>query len=78
MEKQDKLLFEQTQRDKLWQIRLVQYQGDWRLSVWPFFQRDGEWFPCAARFGGGFQVPLDRLPELVEALQTARAEGGAA
>lgn len=78
MENQDKSLFELRQRDKLWRLRLVEYQGDLRLSVWPYFERDGAWFPCAARFGGGFQVPLDRLPELVEALQGAVAEGGAA
>lgn len=78
MENQEKLLFEQSQRDKLWQFKLVQYQGDWRLSVWPFYQRDGAWLPCAARFGGGFQVPLDRVSELVEALQGAVAQGGEA
>ena len=78
MKSPEKFLFELRQRDKLWRINLVEYQGEWRLSVWPWFEKDGEWFPCAARFGGGFQVPLNRLPELVEALQTARAEGGAA
>ena len=78
MKSQETFLFELRQRDKLWRFNVSEYQGERRLSVWPWYERDGEWFPCAARFGGGFQVPLGRVPELADALQGVMAEGGAA
>lgn len=71
-------LFSQRQRNLDWRVHIAEYQGRERLSVWPFYEKDGEWFPCAARFGGGFQVQLDRVPELIEALQSVVADGGAA
>lgn len=70
-------LFMQRQRDKEWRFAIAEYQGRERLSIWPFFQSDNRWLPCAARFGGGVQIPLDRVPELIAALQSAIADGGA-
>jgi hypothetical protein len=42
------------------------------VSIWPWFTAaDGELRPGAARYGGGFQMPLDRLADLRDAIDEA-------
>lgn len=72
------VLCRQRQRHLEWRMTLTNYRGDLRLSIWPFFAADdGDWRPCSPKYGGGLQVPFERLPELVSALELAMAEGGA-
>jgi hypothetical protein len=70
-------IFEKRQRHLLWRIGMTEHQGKRRLSIWPWYSSDdGEWRPCSPRFGGGFQIELTRVPELIDTLQAIMAEGG--
>ncbi len=65
------ILFEQEHGRQVWRLQAVEWNGEARLQVWPWYQPKGgaDLMPCAARFGGGFAIPLDRLGELIEALR---------
>lgn len=65
-------LFEQEHGRLLWRLEDTQWNGQRRLQVWPWYHpTDGsDPRPCSARFGGGFAVPLDRVPELIAALSS--------
>lgn len=65
-------LFEQEHGRFVWRLEAAEWNGQPRLQVWPWYHpKDGsELRPCAARYGGGFAIPLDRLPELIAALAT--------
>lgn len=71
-------LFEQEHGRHVWRLEATEWNGAPRLQVWPWFRdRDsGDLRPCAQRYGGGFAIPLDRVPELIEALQAALANDG--
>ncbi len=66
------LIFEQEHGRHVWRLEATQWNGQPRLQFWPWYRdkESGELRPNAQRFGGGFAVPLDRLPELIEALQS--------
>ncbi len=68
-------LFEQEHRNHVWRLQSTEWNGKPRLNVWPWYhdKASGELRPCAQRYGGGFTIPLDRVPELIEALQAALA-----
>ena len=70
-------LFEQAHADKVWRIEATEWNGQRRVQIWPWYQpKDGgELRPCAARYGGGFAIPLERLPELIAALSSAAPRG---
>lgn len=65
-------LFEQEHGRLTWRLERTEWNGQERVQVWPWYQPKGggELRPCAARFGGGFAIPLDRVPELIAALAT--------
>lgn len=67
-------LFEQEHGRMLWRLADTQWNGQRRIQIWPWYQpKDGsDPRPCAQRFGGGFAIPLDRLPELIAALSSVR------
>jgi hypothetical protein len=68
-------LFEQEHGRLVWRIDATEWNGQPRVQVWPWFppKEGGGLRPCAARFGGGFAIPLERLPELIAALTTIAA-----
>lgn len=72
-------LFEQEHGRHVWRLQAVEWNGEARLQVWPWFKPKGggDLLPCAARFGGGFAIPLDRLDELIEALRAIEQNGAA-
>jgi len=65
-------LFEQEHGSKTWAVQVSDWNGQPRLQVWPWYRtkEGGELRPCAARYGGGFAIPMDRVPELIAALQS--------
>lgn len=65
-------LFEQEHGRFLWRLEATQWNGQRRLQVWPWYQpKDGgDPRPCSPRYGGGFAIPLDRVPELIAALSS--------
>jgi hypothetical protein len=71
------ILFEQEHGRHVWRVQAVEWNGEARLQVWPWYQPKGggDLMPCAARFGGGFAIPLDRLGELIEALRAIPQSG---
>ena len=73
------MLFEQEHGRHVWRLESTEWNGAGRLQVWPWFRDrgSGELRPCAQRYGGGFAIPLDRVPELIAALQSALANGDA-
>jgi hypothetical protein len=65
-------IFEHRYRHQLWRVQIAEVHGVPTVSDWPWFTgKDGELRPGAARFGGGFQMPLDRLTELRDAITKA-------
>lgn len=64
------MLFEQEHGGRVWRIEATDWNGAPRLQIWPLYhdKGSGEWRYCAARYGGGFAIPMDRLPELLTAL----------
>jgi hypothetical protein len=71
-------LFEQEYRQHVWRLESVEWKGSQRLQVWPWYgdKQSGELRPCAARFGGGFAIPVERLPELITALSAIAPRSG--
>jgi hypothetical protein len=69
-------IFDHRYRAHQWRFQIAAHpKGGKVLSVWPWFQDSaGEWRPGSARYGGGFQMPLERLGELAEALTAAAAQ----
>ena len=69
-------LFEQEHGRHIWRLEATEWNGAERLQVWPWYRdrESGDLRPCAQRYGGGFAIPLDRVPELIEAFQTALAD----
>lgn len=65
-------LFEQDHGSKTWCVQLSDWNGRRRLQVWPWYRtkESSELRPCAAQYGGGFAIPMDRVPELIAALQS--------
>jgi len=65
-------LFEQEHGRFLWRLEATQWNGQRRLQVWPWYQpKDGgDLRPCSSRYGGGFAIPLDRVPDLIAALSS--------
>jgi hypothetical protein len=65
-------LFEHRYRHQVWRVQIATVNGKPTVSIWPWFNgKDGELHPGAARFGGGFQMPFDRLVELRDAIDAA-------
>jgi hypothetical protein len=65
------MLFEQERGRLIWRFQESEWNGQRRVQVWPWYRpKDGgDLRPCAERYGGGgFAVPLDRVPELIAAL----------
>ena len=71
-------LFEQEHRGHIWRLQATEWNGKPRLQVWPWYREagSGELRPGSSKNGGGFAIPLDRVPELIEALQGALADDG--
>jgi hypothetical protein len=71
-------LFEQQHGRHVWRLETVEWNGSQRLQVWPWYsdKQSGELRPCAARFGGGFAIPVERVPELITALSSIAPGGG--
>lgn len=68
-------IFEQEHDRYVWRVQLLNWNGQQRLQVWPWYRpKDGgDLRPCSAKFGtGGFAIPIERVSELVEALQGIR------
>jgi hypothetical protein len=74
------LIFEQEHGQHVWRLEATEWNGEARLQVWPWFRSKdgGDLRPCAARYGGGFAIPLKRLGELMTALQAIEQHGGPA
>jgi hypothetical protein len=74
------LIFEQEHGRHIWRLEATVWNGEARLQVWPWFRpKDGaDLRPCAARYGGGFAIPLERLGELMTALRAIEQHGGPA
>lgn len=74
------VIFEQEHGRHVWRLEATVWNGEARLQVWPWYQpKDGgDLRPCAARFGGGFAIPLERLDELKAALEAIDQRGGSA
>lgn len=72
------MLFEQQHGRHVWRLEATAWNGTERLQVWPWFREreSGELRPCAQRYGRGFAVPLDRVPELIAALESALVNDG--
>lgn len=70
-------VFEQEYRGQLWRVARMPWNGRDRLNVWPFFRVEGTGELRAGKRGSGFNVPLDRVPELITALQTVLANDAA-
>ena len=64
------ILFEQERGRLTWRLEATEWNGQGRLQIWPWYQPKGggDLRPCAERYGGGFAIPMDRLPELMAAL----------
>lgn len=70
-------VFEQVHGRHVWRLESTAWNGEARLQVWPWYREaGGELRPCAQRYGGGFAIPLDRVPELIAALQSTLANAG--
>lgn len=68
----NEFIFDHQYRNHTWRVQIVDVHGAPTVSVWPWFRgKDGELYPGAARFGGGFQMPVERLSELREAIDRA-------
>jgi hypothetical protein len=67
--------FEAPYRNQVWRFQITtKPKGGAVLSIWPWYHGDdGTLKPGAAKFGGGFQMPLERLPDLARALTVATA-----
>lgn len=65
-----RVLFEQEHGRLVWRLAITEWNGERRLQWWPWYRPKGggDLRPCAARFGGGFAIPLERVPELTAAL----------
>lgn len=65
-------IFEQETGRHVWRLDVTEWNGQPRLQVWPWYRPadGGELRPCSARYGGGFPIPIDRVPELQAALAT--------
>lgn len=62
-------IFQHRYRNNVWQVQVTEIRGTRVVSIWPWFTgKDGELHPGAARYGGGFQMPFDRLVELRDAI----------
>jgi hypothetical protein len=65
-------IFEHRYRNQVWRVQVAEVHGKPTVSIWPWFTADnGELRPGAARYGGGFQMPLDRLADLRDAIDEA-------
>jgi len=66
------ILFEQPYRGNVWRLELSEYNGstfaNWRRWFW----KDGKLLPSR----DGCTFPVERLPELLEALTAAVEPGG--
>jgi|GEM_PF-1373304 len=65
------ILFEQEHGRYVWRLQLVEWNGEARLQLWPWYhpKEGGDLRPCSQRYGGGFAIPLERLGELLGALR---------
>ena len=62
-------IFEHRYRNQVWRVQVTTVHGNPTVSVWPWFTTaEGELRPGVARYGGGFQMPLDRLADLRDAI----------
>ena len=65
-------VFEQEHGRHVWRLEPVEWNGSQRLQVWPHYadKQSGELRHCSPRYptGGGFAIPLERLPELIAEL----------
>lgn len=66
------MLFEQEHGRLLWRLDDTEWKGQRRIQVWPWYspKDGGDPRPCAPRYGGGFAIPLERVPELIAALSS--------
>lgn len=68
------VIFEHEQGRHTWRVEATEWNGEQRLNVWPWYQpKDGgELRPCSPTYptGGGFNVPLERVRELIAVLAT--------
>lgn len=71
------ILFEQEHQRLVWRIESTSWNGEARLQVWPWFKpKDSdELRPCSSRYQRGFAIPLERLDELIAALQDSAESG---
>lgn len=72
-----RVLFEQEHGRLVWRLAITEWNGERRLQWWPWYRPKGggDLRPCATRFGGGFAIPLERVPELTASLSTVEPEG---
>lgn len=72
------MLFEQEHGRLVWRLEATEWNGEPRLQVWPWYKPKGggDLRPCSPRYGGGFAIPLERLPELIAALSAIAANEG--
>ncbi len=63
-------LFEAKYRGNIWRFQILEYEGQARVSVWPWYEDgDGQLRPGTGKYGkGGFQFPIERLGELSESI----------
>jgi len=58
------ILFEQQYRGDVWRFEAAEYQGRRFANIRKWYEKDGEWRPTRQ----GLTMPLERLPELAQAL----------
>lgn len=69
-------IFEHRYRNQVWRVQVTAVHGNPTVSVWPWFTNaEGELRPGLARYGGGFQMPRERLVELRDAIDLAIQSG---
>jgi len=57
--------FEQRYGRHIWRLQTLE---NGKISLWPWYEKDGEIYPCAARYGGGLQLPTEAAHAMAAAI----------
>ncbi len=72
---ESKFIFEHSNKGHMWRVQLCNYNGNGKVSVWPWYEAQDGLRPCKASFiRNGLQMPPERLWALGEAIMAAKAE----
>jgi hypothetical protein len=63
------LIWQHRYRNHLWRAQLLNWHGERKLHLWPWFEKDGTWRPCKPDYTkGGLTMPIEAALELARAL----------